>query len=350
MPAKCVVFSSVRKFDGAGFRPLTGGEYIQMSGRAGRRGLDTKGVVVLMMDQKMEPAVAKTILRGASDPMLSEFRLSYNMLLNILRLDVAELRPESLIYRSLRQWQMAAAVPALKGRLDALDMAANEVEIEDEAGTDVLFHLLEEHSALLASAASVANLPQYVLPFLQPGRLVRVTLPKNRQILPVPESTTASGVTAQLPPMPTDDDIPSMSTPGVWGAVVNFERVNSNSAASTSTSTSTGKQSDKELADASDVLQGSYIIDVLVRALPEERDARSTDPVQLLPHSAAGESVCVVVAIPLSQLDSLSSVRVILPKDLRPQEARYDFMSLVFHYPVRPCYASLTFLEYCGYV
>eukprot|EP01052_Picozoa_sp_SAG31_P021817 SAG31_NODE_1706_length_7491_cov_1.948593_2_plen_91_part_00 len=64
MPARTVVFTAVRKFDGSAFRWISSGEYIQMSGRAGRRGLDDRGIVIQMIDDKMEPAVAKDMLRG----------------------------------------------------------------------------------------------------------------------------------------------------------------------------------------------------------------------------------------------------------------------------------------------
>jgi hypothetical protein len=51
------------------------GRYIQMSGRAGRRGLDDRGVVILMLDTRLEPAAAKDMLRGAPDTLNSEFQL-----------------------------------------------------------------------------------------------------------------------------------------------------------------------------------------------------------------------------------------------------------------------------------
>ena len=48
MPARTVVFDSIRKHDGTNFRDLLPGEYIQMAGRAGRRGLDSTGTVIIL--------------------------------------------------------------------------------------------------------------------------------------------------------------------------------------------------------------------------------------------------------------------------------------------------------------
>jgi antiviral helicase SKI2 len=57
MPARSVVFSGIRKHDGKSFRELLPGEYTQMSGRAGRRGLDTTGTVIIVADDHV-PEVA----------------------------------------------------------------------------------------------------------------------------------------------------------------------------------------------------------------------------------------------------------------------------------------------------
>lgn len=59
-----------------------------MSGRAGRRGKDDRGIVIMMMDSKMEPTVCKSILYGDPDKLYSSYHVSYNMLLNMLRVQV----------------------------------------------------------------------------------------------------------------------------------------------------------------------------------------------------------------------------------------------------------------------
>lgn len=82
-----------------------------MSGRAGRRGLDEKGIVILMIDEKMSPAVGQNLVKGAADPINSAFHLTYNMVLNLLR--VEEINPEYMLERSFFQFQQYASIPSL---------------------------------------------------------------------------------------------------------------------------------------------------------------------------------------------------------------------------------------------
>ena len=70
MPAKCVVFSGIRKHDGKSFREILPGEYTQMAGRAGRRGLDPTGTVLIVAGDTLpevreELPLANLILIGS---------------------------------------------------------------------------------------------------------------------------------------------------------------------------------------------------------------------------------------------------------------------------------------------
>lgn len=112
MPAKTVVFTSVRKFDGKSQRWVTSSEFVQMSGRAGRRGLDERGIVIMMIDEKMEPGVAKDIVRGEQDKLNSAFYLGYNMILNLMR--VEGISPEFMLERCFYQFQNTASVSGLE--------------------------------------------------------------------------------------------------------------------------------------------------------------------------------------------------------------------------------------------
>ena len=80
-----------------------------MSGRAGRRGLDDKGIVILMMDEKISPSSGRELLKGLPDPINSAFHLTYNMVLNLLR--VEEVNPEYMMERSFHQFQNYSKIP-----------------------------------------------------------------------------------------------------------------------------------------------------------------------------------------------------------------------------------------------
>ncbi|KAF1970555.1 antiviral helicase [Bimuria novae-zelandiae CBS 107.79] len=172
MPAKTVVFTSVRKFDGVSQRWVTPSEFIQMSGRAGRRGLDERGIVIMMINEQMEPAVAKEIVRGQQDNLNSAFHLGYNMILNLLR--VEGISPEFMLERCFSQFQNTASVSNLERKLRELESERENMVITDETAIRDYYNLREQLDTLTKDMRDVIQHPNHCLQFLQPGRLVKI--------------------------------------------------------------------------------------------------------------------------------------------------------------------------------
>lgn len=86
MPTKTVIFSSLSKFDGNGFRSLHSHEYTQMAGRAGRRGLDTVGHVIHLNNMFDLPTLFEyeSILNGKPQVLNSKFEIDFNLVLRLL--------------------------------------------------------------------------------------------------------------------------------------------------------------------------------------------------------------------------------------------------------------------------
>ena len=86
MPARSVCFESLRKFDGVSFRLMNSKEYFQIAGRAGRRGIDTEGFVYMMIERKyFDYERIKKMIHSDTAPIKSQFRLSVNTVLNLIK-------------------------------------------------------------------------------------------------------------------------------------------------------------------------------------------------------------------------------------------------------------------------
>jgi ATP-dependent RNA helicase HelY len=109
MPARSVMLGSLSKFDGVSMRLLTPNEYQQLTGRAGRRGMDAKGAAVIPYSpwDAFEPAFA--LLTGELQPVISAFTLRYNTVLNLWTAgDQRRLR--AAVAASLREFQRHGSV------------------------------------------------------------------------------------------------------------------------------------------------------------------------------------------------------------------------------------------------
>lgn len=122
-----VVFDSIRKHDGTGFRTLLPAEYIQMAGRAGRRGLDTTGTVIILCKQNIPEITELTnMMTGKAAKLESQFRLTYSMILNLLR--VESLTVEDVMKRSFLEATARMKVDSLKEKLHVVQKRVGELE------------------------------------------------------------------------------------------------------------------------------------------------------------------------------------------------------------------------------
>ena len=84
MPARAVVLERLVKWNGETHAPITPGEYTQLTGRAGRRGIDVEGHAVVAWHQGIDPAELAGLASTRTYPLVSSFRPSYNMAVNLV--------------------------------------------------------------------------------------------------------------------------------------------------------------------------------------------------------------------------------------------------------------------------
>ncbi|AFZ79424.1 DEAD/DEAH box helicase domain containing protein [Theileria equi strain WA] len=176
MPARTVVFTKLKKWDGRNVRLITSGEYIQMAGRAGRRGLDDRGLVIIMLEDTIKPEEAKKIFLGRADNMDSTFHLGYNMLLNLMRIE--DTTPEFMIERSFLQFQVESRARTLEAARKKLIISIQDAKnkIDQNIFPELAaFHLSKrELSKLKDTVSDIITSDPKLLNFLNFGRLVKL--------------------------------------------------------------------------------------------------------------------------------------------------------------------------------
>ncbi|MDO4899680.1 RNA helicase [Actinomyces sp.] len=127
MPARTVVLESLRKWNGSAHVNLTPGEYTQLTGRAGRRGIDVEGHAVVLATDDAEPAFVSSLASRRTYPLVSAFRPTYNMAVNLLG-RMPRARAREVLESSFAQFQadrgvveMAAEVRRKRHRLAELN-------------------------------------------------------------------------------------------------------------------------------------------------------------------------------------------------------------------------------------
>ncbi|XP_002963518.2 DExH-box ATP-dependent RNA helicase DExH10 [Selaginella moellendorffii] len=278
MPAKTVVFTALRKWDGDAHRYMSSGEYIQMSGRAGRRGKDERGICIIMIDDQMDVSTCREMILGKPAPLVSTFRLSYYSLLNLMSRAEGHFDMEYVMKHSFHQFQHEKNVPEMENRINKLEQ---EAALLDAAGEETVaeYHRLRLKLAELErQLMSEIIRPDRIIVFLQPGRLVKVR-----------DGADDWG----------------------WGVVINVVKKPTPGGPLPSTIVAAPRAA-------------SYLVDTLLLCAPGmELDGSRLKP---RPCSPGQKGEMHVVPVQMTLLCAISTLRVAVPTDLRPADARLSVL------------------------
>ena len=141
MPTKTVLFSGFKKYDDqtGGMRILRTDEYIQMAGRAGRRGKDDKGIVIYLPDHEpIEPIEMKGMMKGSKPPILSRMDFHYDFILKTIQssCDMTEDSVKPIKWLSIMEqsyWfqQRQNQIKSTKRDLEITQKKIDEIKMDD---------------------------------------------------------------------------------------------------------------------------------------------------------------------------------------------------------------------------
>ena len=212
MPARSVVLEKLSKWNGESHADVTPGEFTQLTGRAGRRGIDVEGHAVVLWQTGFDPSALAGLASTRTYPLRSSFRPSYNMAVNLVG-QVGRERAREMLESSFAQFQADRAVVGL-----ARQVRRNE---EALAGYAEAMHChlgtFEEYAALRRSisdreadlsrtgAANRKAAAAASLEGLRPGDVIRVPGGRRAGLAVVLDPGRAAGLEGPRPTVLTVD-------------------------------------------------------------------------------------------------------------------------------------------------
>lgn len=230
MPARTVVLEKLVKFNGEAHVDLTPGQYTQLTGRAGRRGIDTLGNAVVQWAPAMDPTAAAGLASTRTYPLISTFEPGYNMAINLLGMlgfddslrllekSFAQFQADGSVVEETREIERAEhRVRELRAQLDQAVDNLTPPTIDGEDPAEILMDYMrlrrelteEEKSARASKREERSKEVAAVLARLQVGEVIaiatkkRPTLavvitPANQTADPRPWVTTETGWSGRI--------------------------------------------------------------------------------------------------------------------------------------------------------
>ncbi len=206
MPARSVVLERLVKWNGESHADVTPGEYTQLTGRAGRRGIDVEGHAVVVWQPGLEPSALAGLASTRTYPLRSSFRPSYNMAVNLVG-QVGRERARNLLQSSFAQFQADRAVVGLARQVarneEALEgyreaMTCHLGDFEEYAG---LRRAIADREAALSRSGAANRRAQAAasLESLRPGDVIQVPAGRRGGLAVVLDPGTVGGADGPRP-------------------------------------------------------------------------------------------------------------------------------------------------------
>jgi ATP-dependent RNA helicase HelY len=189
-PARTVVLTGAEVRTGNGWRQLTASELQQMTGRAGRRGRDNVGFIVAAPGMHQDPERMASLLRSSPDPLVSQFRATYNTLLNLLDAYGNFAQVREIVEKSFAHREAARQIAALEKTTVETEQRIHS-KLRD-ATCDLSLDLVKGFERLISARAQLQDskpqtraevLHRWLDKVVQPGRVIAIGRSGKRLVM-----------------------------------------------------------------------------------------------------------------------------------------------------------------------